>query len=142
MQAFAHVHKCSDLHPFHGREGGIGKSCTTGHEFVGTVVALGDNVIAPSVVCSTITNERKEQKEHKCIASSDEGVKQWGIYISSQSLRMEFDLMKKKEVWLINRHLLTHVQPRAGESATKVFKGFQEGLRAESTHKCPKNEAS
>ncbi|KAF5834241.1 chaperonin 10-like protein [Dunaliella salina] len=34
----------SDLHPFHGREGGIGKNCTTGHEFVGTVVALGNNV--------------------------------------------------------------------------------------------------
>lgn len=34
----------SDLHPFHGRENGIGKGCVTGHEFVGVVVEVGSEV--------------------------------------------------------------------------------------------------
>ncbi|KAG2484822.1 hypothetical protein HYH03_016389 [Edaphochlamys debaryana] len=36
----------SDLHPYHGRERGIARDCVVGHEFVGEVVALGEQVKA------------------------------------------------------------------------------------------------
>jgi hypothetical protein len=35
---------CSDLHPYHGREKGCVSRTIVGHEFVGTVVALGSQV--------------------------------------------------------------------------------------------------
>ncbi|GAX85710.1 hypothetical protein CEUSTIGMA_g13124.t1 [Chlamydomonas eustigma] len=50
----------SDLHPFHGRETGIAKGTVVGHEFVGTVVAVGkqvtkvavgDRVMSPFTAC-------------------------------------------------------------------------------------------
>jgi len=34
----------SDLHPFLGKEAGIGQGCTTGHEFVGRIVCKGTEV--------------------------------------------------------------------------------------------------
>lgn len=44
----------SDLHPFHEREKGIARGCTTGHEFVGVVVALGTEVSASGQPCACV----------------------------------------------------------------------------------------
>lgn len=43
----------SDLHVYHGREQGLDRGTVMGHEFVGEVVALGDEVAAPGLAVGT-----------------------------------------------------------------------------------------